>query len=229
MQRVENLVAQVGSLNDELRDTNKMVELAHAEEDTLAIKISGLKGDKDNLESSIIALKAKIPAIHELIKTEEERHQQVRMQNLKEESEYQSFENKIKESASVLKNLNNDIKKAKILSEELEPLRNDYKIAKKELADTKGNLLDAKKELASTKETEQKVRLATIGSLEELDREKQKFYEKMVKFESKQKQDRDSLKQEIEGFEKVKRDVRIVKARLKKEWEAVSSKPFPKI
>lgn len=225
--RESNLRAQISSLNDELKDTLKQVNAYHSERDLLLKQIDTLRIERMEEESVLQKIKESFGTIHL-----SHEHQ---IKDLTEQSELKreeieakanlclNLETKESEVKEKIKKLKDDKKKLATVRTELEDTQNKLlalEPIKKELLETIDSLHEAKTELdVTTREYERmkddikESRIETIAWATE----------QRINITNKQK-NIDALR---EDWEKKHKDLRIVKARLKKLWP--KKEPFPKI
>lgn len=223
----EEIRVQISSLNDELKNTNKLVELKHSERDLLLKEIEELKEEKKKEEESLQKVKdsqAGIQSSHE---------QQIKL--LREQIDTKLLEGdtltsrikvlEIKESQLIekIKGYKDDKKKLGEVRKELEEAEKNKPLieaVKKETLEAIDQLNEAKIDLdVAVRERERTQNFIKIERDEHLDwiaEQKTKITEK----------DRnvDLLKLD---YEKKHKDLRIIRARLKKTWP--KDKPFPKL
>ena len=223
--RPEDIRAQISSLNDELKDTNKSVELRHSERDLLLKEIEDLKEEKKKEEESLQKVKDNQVSIQLAYK----QHIEV----LKDQIDTKLLEGdtltsrikvlEIKESQLVekIKGYKDDKKKLAVVRKELEEAEKNRPLIEKiktELLEVIDNLNEAKVELDITHRENERTK-------EDSKKQKKEVMdwatEQRIKITDKEK-GVDLLKLDYENKHK---DLRIIKARLKKMWP--KDKPFP--
>lgn len=229
-QKAEDLKAQIGSLNDELRDTNKQVEIAHDKRDKFLENIEVLKGDIADLEQIIAKSKQTISVLHqeqvdgiEFIRVLNE---QVKQMNL----DIQSLKLVIDNLNRTEGKLDEEINDRRKIIAKLAVDRSDLaKIAKrkdklnKDTETQSRKLSELKLELATTKESITK-------SLKEINVKQKESINKILKRELDIKNKTISINKQRDESIKYKRDLTIVEKRLRKAWETNNKGvPFPKI
>ena len=225
--RPEEIRAQISSLNDELKDTNKSVELRHSERDLLLKEIDVLLEERGKEEETLQKVRDSQAGIQSSYE------QQVELLEEKRSAKQIELENLVTRISGLT------IKEAGIRKkiQELKEDKNKLSAVRKELEEAEKNrpLIESiKKELlqAIDKLEEAKVDLDVV--VREAERTKNTSKEERTehidwlaktKQETKQRIE-DSTNLRIEWETKLK-DLKIVEKRLKKVWP--SNTPFPKI
>ncbi len=225
--RPEEIRAQISSLNDELKDTNKLVGLRHSERDLLLKQIEELKEEKKKEEESLQKVRdsqAGIQSSHD---------QQIKL--LRNQIDTKLFEVdtltsrikvlEIKESQVIekIKGYKEDKKKLSVVKKELEEAEKNRPLIesiKKELLETIDRLNEAKVELDITRRENERTKEDSKEHRKEVI---DWATEQRIKITDKDKSV-DLLKLDYENKHK---DLRIIRARLKKLWP--KDKPFPKL
>ena len=223
--RPEEIRAQISSLNDELKDTNKSVELRHSERDLLLKEIEELKVKKIDTERLYNEEKERLASIRY---PQEQKIQLLNKQIEEKQGESDTIIQKIagletRESSvrEKIKELKDDKAKLQTIRKELEEAEKNRPLieaVKKELLETVDNLNEAKVELDITRRENERVR---EDSKEQRKEVMDWATEQRIKITDKEK-GIDLLKLDYENKHK---DLRIIRARLKKLWP--KDRPFP--
>ena len=227
LMKPEEIRAQISSLNDELKDTLKEVNIRHSERDLLLKQIDELSAERRREEDTLQKVKdsqAGIRSSHEsqldFIKD------QIDAKSTELEIATQKIQSlEIKESQLIekIKSYREDKKKLAVVRKELEEAEKNRPLieaVKKELLETIDKLEEAKVDLdVAVREAER-----TKNTSKEERAEHVEWVAK-TKQEAKQRVE-DSTNLRIEWETKLK-DLKIVEKRLKKVWP--SDVPFPKI
>src|SRR3990167_1354082 len=232
--RESTMRARISSFNDELKDTNRLVEMAHTERDNLKLEINGYASQIDGLKPEIETLKRETNRLRLTIEEESVRHKEVLQQHTEEEAILKDLSGDLN---SIIANIDKETSVLNVLKSKSLLLNRQVKgaeeiinifsrdIKKLESAVNKKNLelngLELKKEQVS-QETEairrklKEEEKVFFGRVKRLEQSEQKHIQELQRF---------SIEQE-----KKDRDIRIVTARLKKKWsELCKDQPFPKI
>ena len=232
--KVENLKLQLGSLKDELRDTDKAVEERHTERDALAKEIVSLSDEKKVKEGELRELRR-------LNAEEEHRHQS---EVTKLENEHKA---KLEESqrviASIVSTIVNSALKKISLKDSIELLKKDEErlgVLKSELATMevkKVELENASVEFNQVsnelkeKTEELRAKKSALKDAEEKIQTKKREFAKWLKSKKDQAKQVLSSAQSLEkDWYRKNKDLSIVEGRLKRKWKVLNPDvPFPKI
>ena len=225
--RPEEIRVQISSLNDELKDTNKSVELKHSERNLLLKQIEELKEDKRKEQESLQKVKDSFEGIYLSHKQQTEvlieQRKQIIVENDALVSVTTGLERKESDLLDKIKNLKDvksELSEIKKELDEAEKNRPLIEAVKKELLVTIDGLNEAKVELdiinrqaETVKKEASELRSETLAWAIEM---------------------RAKVKEAIQGstdlrieWETKLKDLKIVEKRLKKVWP--SNLPFPKI
>jgi len=228
-QRVVNLTATIGSFNDELRETNRRVEISHIERNELLKKIELLKFQLEGFQKqeavitrTLLALEEEILSrgrIIEGLKDEESKRQEYNCLLAMTTGE---LYRKIKELRIGISGLSQTQKQVKEITDQVEQLgRTAGKLRKINNEEQKKieSLRVGRKELADRFHTDQ----------QKIKNEKQEFSRRVRKLEADERKHNADLKNFIHLQARKEKDLRIVTARLKKRWLEISNLPFPRL
>ena len=232
--KVENLKLQLGSLKDELRDTDKAVEERHTERDALAKEIVSLSDEKGVKEKELIELRRSNAE-------EEHRHQS---EITKLENEHKA---KLEESqrviASIVSTIVNSALKKISLKDSIELLKKDeerlgvlkselatMEVKKVELENASVEFNQVSNELKERTE-ELRLRKSALKDTEERIQTKKRELAKWLKSKKDQaKQVLSSVQSLEKDWYRKSKDLSIVESRLKRKWKVLNPDvPFPKI
>ena len=232
--KVENLKLQLGSLKDELRDTDKAVEERHTERDALAKEIVSLSDEKKVKEDGL-------KEVRRLNAEEEHRHQS---EITKLENEHKT---KLEESqrviASIVSTIVNSALKKISLKDSIELLKKDeerLEALKSELATAevkKIELEEASSELNEVKNQLKEKTEELVVKTGEVQRLKENLRTERLENDNKLKTARDKTKLILSSARKLEKDwyrkhkdLQIVEGRLKRKWKVLNPDvPFPKL
>lgn len=233
--RVNNLVAKIGSFNDEIRDTNKEVERVHAQRDALLAEVESLRIEKEYLFKILPRQRKKIIA-----DTTDILNKSRKRTALSEEIAglFQDKTNSLDSLIGVLSSLEaghrRKVTKAKEQRER----------AESKLLITTERLKEKEKELEGKIETVNKltegIRVGNqeltetttkrTENLQDIANERAKFKQRVQKKEREIEEKENSFMKRQEDFGRQERDIKVVLRRLKEEWKkAKIARPFPLI
>src|SRR3990167_1568336 len=101
-----NLRARISSFNDELKDTNKLVEMAHTERDNLKLVIKGHTSQIEQLKSEEADIKNRIKNLKWSLQEETTRYDDLLKGHAEEEAVLKSLNNDISNAMGELNRLN---------------------------------------------------------------------------------------------------------------------------
>ena len=225
--RPEEIRAQISSLNDELKDTNKLVELKHSERDLLLKQIEDLKTENKKEEESL----QKIKDSQAGIQSSHEQQIELLVEIIRQKTEevdglVQKIEGLIIKESDLrdkIKDYKDDKKKLQLIRLELEEADKNQPLieaVKKELLEVIDKLNEAKVDLdVAVRERERTQNASREERSEHLDW--------ITETKAKTEEQHESSKAVRLDWEKKHKDLRIIRARLKKMWP--KDKPFPKL
>jgi len=229
--KLNNLVATVGSLNDELRKTNSEIESAHVERATLLTTVELLRNEK-------ISLATEIKDVRESKEGLARKSEDLRLDIIRKEKElkglsldfhFASEELKLIQ-ARKLKEVTELTRDSSKLSETIEKKTEELAGLEREIHTTVGVINQLKESITlgefQLKQVIDKRRI----ELDDSKRELKKITDKRNSIEKKLADDQKNLNALIKDWESKNKDMLVVQRRLKQKWQKDNpNTPFPLI
>lgn len=231
MERVNSITAQISSLNDELRDTLSAVELAHSKRDGLLSEIAELEKQKESYLNFKREVKQLEIRERELLASIENKEQDIVALNTELDGLESVKRDLVADKNKALLDYETQKKTLKSLERKVKSKNEELVATDTKLESSKNSLAKSNKVFLEVKEEAQQAKNAIILSLEQLEEDKIKHYQRVVEFETKKSNEERELKKSKEKFARFTgRDIRVVVKRLEREWKKLKpSVPFPKI
>ena len=225
-----NLRARISSFNDELKDTNKLVEMAHTERDNLKLVIKGHTSQIEQLKSEEADIKNRIKNLKWSLQEETTRYDDLLKGHAEEEAVLKSLNNDISNAMGELNRLNGLKPKVILLNKQIKVAEQVISTLNRTKAKIEGLVNKENAKLRIVEINQERI-LEETGSIKHKLKEEEKvFFGRVKKLElAEQKHIQEVQRFSLEQ-EKKDRDMRIITARLKKKWsELYKDRPFPKI
>src|SRR3990167_6721578 len=225
-----NLRARISSFNDELRDTNKLVEMAHVERDNLKLEINDYSNRVERLQSEELDIKNKIKGLKWSLQEETTRYDDVLKGHAEEEAVLKSLNNDIAIAVGELNKLNNLKPKVLLLNKQIKSAEQIISALNITKAKVEGLVNKENTKLRKIELNQEEVIRDTEIIRRKLKEEEKVFFQRVKKLELAEQKHTEELQRFSLEQEKKDHDIRIVKARLKKKWsELFKDRPFPKL
>lgn len=227
--KIGNLQLQLGSLKDELKDTNKAVEERHTERDSLLKEIEVLRNEKKEVEKSLSSLKNKFATIESGHTKALRDLELMNDQRQQEADSITRFLIKLKDRKSRLNSEIKELKKELGNYGHIEVLKKEVLQVKKELDELREAQKEAQKEVRQYEFIKSEIDKAE-QKLNQIIQDQKNARKEVKEIKSKAIPYLESAKALEKDWYRKNKDLQIVEGRLKRKWKVLNPNiPFPKV
>lgn len=226
--KIKDLKATIGSLNDELRDTNQAIGIAHTQRDGLLVQKDSLSKDLHNLIGQINDLSGKVETKKDLLGKIDKDIALAKNAKSQAEHELTSLGAKKRSIEASVRNLQAKEKALKDIEHKLTNANHQLSGLQQSLVKAQSSLAKKQEELRETNQSIKEQEALLSKTKKTIKEEKAKLIEWKQAMERKTEQNnKDSLDLRVE-MENKKKDLLVVEQRLKTYYQE-HGLPFPKL